>query len=119
MSGDESCLLAFHNEHCLVGIADKKVLAKETLAQVEVGQTQFGMYPTYMRMRNFQSMPGLCIISHNLTCMYLSVGIHLPEYCRTVPFFGSPDLVKFEEPFGIASANRVGQECAQRVDVIV
>ena len=77
------------------------------------------MHPTHVRMRNFQPMPGLGVISHNLTCMYLSVGIHLPEYCRTVPFFGSPDPVKFEEPFGIASANRVGQECVQRVDVIV
>lgn len=93
---DECRLLAFHNENCLVGIAVKKVLAKETLTQVEVGQMQLGMYPAHVRMRNFQPMPGLCIISHHLTRVYLSVGIHLPENCRTAPFLGSPGLVKLE-----------------------
>ena len=95
------------------------MLAKETLAKIEVVQTQFGMYPAHVWMRNFQPVPGLGIISHNLTCAYLSVGIHLPENCRAFPFPGSPDLVKFEELFGVASANRVGQECVQRVDVIM
>lgn len=116
---NECRLLTFHNEHGLVGVADKKMLAEETLAQVEVGQTQLRMYPAYVRMRNFQPVSGLGIISHNLPRVYLSVGIHLPENCRTAPFLGSPDLVKIEKSSGIASANRVGQECVQRIDGIV
>lgn len=118
MGSNESRLLTFHDEYCLVGIAVEKVFAKETLAQVEVGQTQLSMYPAYMWVWNFQPMPGLCIISHNLTCTYFSIGVYLPKDCRTVPFLGSPHLIKIEESFGIASTNRIGQEKVQRIGII-